>query len=430
MEALTRYLSYFGALLARPPLFVLYLVSGLVPRRPDLWVFGSWGGHRFADNAASFFLYCQSEVSDSVRLVWISRDRDIVQDLQRDGYEAHHLWSPGGLSASLRAGLYLFDNFVKDINFWTSRGARTVNLWSGVPLKAFERDIDNPRSRYYRLFHGTLPERVALSAMMPWHVDRPDLIIATAQETARITERAFDIPETAVAITGYPRNDVLFRTGSDEGQAREAWPKAFREAVDAGRFIFFYLPTYRDSGKPFLDADWAEVDRLMERNNASLFLKLHPDDRGSFHGEGAHVAELPQGIDIYDLLTATDALISDYSSIIFDFMMLGRPIIHYLPDLDEYRTSSRKMVFDPIEIAVGPVCQTAEAFTEALASVLADTPVAPDVAARWAETRKRMNRHNDGGSNRRVLSAIAERFPELGVSPGRDHEGQSRTGVG
>jgi CDP-glycerol glycerophosphotransferase (TagB/SpsB family) len=422
MEALTRHLSYFGALLARPPLFVLYILSGFVPRRPDLWVFGSWGGHRFADNAASFFLYCQREVSESVRLVWISRNRDIVKKLRDEGYEAHYLWSPAGLARSLRAGVYLFDNFVKDVNFWTSRGARTVNLWSGVPLKAFERDIDNPRSRYYRLFHGSLPERLALSAMMPWHVDRPDLIIATAPETARITQRAFDIPEAAVAVTGYPRNDVLFRNGSDGGKARTGWPEPFREAVEAGRFIFFYLPTYRDSGKPFLDVDWTEVDRLMERSNASFFLKLHPDDRGSFECKGYRVTELPQGIDIYDLLTATDALISDYSSIIFDFMMLGRPIVHYLPDLDEYRASSRRMVLDPIEISVGPVCQTAEAFTEALSRVLADAPVPSDVAERWAETRERMNRYNDGGSNRRVLTAIAERFPELGVSPARERE--------
>ena len=55
-------------------------------------------------------------------------------------------------------------------------------------------------------------------------------------------------------------------------------------------------------------------------------------------------------------------------------------------------------------------------------SVLADTPVAPDVAAQWAQTRERMNRYNDGGSNRRVLAAIAERFPELGVSTSRWHD--------
>jgi CDP-glycerol glycerophosphotransferase len=288
-----------------------------------------------------------------------------------------------------------------------------VNLWSGGPLKSVERDIDNPRRRDYRLFHGSPPERLVLSMMMPWHVDRPDLIIATAPETAEITRRAFAVGDDVVAITGYPRNDVLFTNGNSLTDARAEWPQPFREAVESGRFVFFYLPTYRDSGKPFLDVDWAAVDRLMVQRNASFFLKLHPDDRGTFDGSGTRVHELPQGIDIYSLLPATGALISDYSSIIFDFMMLDRPIVHFMPDLDEYRTSSRSLVFDPMEIAVGPACCTADSLTRALTDVLDEAPTDPDVEARWRTTRLRMNRHWDGESSARVLSAMSHRFPEL-----------------
>jgi CDP-glycerol glycerophosphotransferase (TagB/SpsB family) len=314
--------------------------------------------------------------------------------------------------------VYLFDNFSKDVNFWTSRSARQVNLWSGVPLKSVERDIDNPSSRYHRLFHGSPAERLVLSAMMPWHVDRPDLIIATSPETADVTCRAFDVPEEVVAVTGYPRNDVLFANGSGGAEIRRDWPETFRAAVDSGRFIFFYLPTYRDSGKPFLHVDWEEVDRLMTRQNASFFLKLHPDDRSGSDVSGNHVHLLPQGIDIYDLLTVTDALISDYSSIIFDFMMLERPIVHFLPDLEEYRSSSRSLIFDPIEIAVGPVCQTTDGLTEALSEVLRGVSAPAEARERWGVTRRRMNSYQDGHSNRRVFEAMTRRFPELaGLAP-------------
>jgi CDP-glycerol glycerophosphotransferase (TagB/SpsB family) len=420
MHTVARVLSHIGALLARPPLFLLYFASGLVPRRPDLWVFGSWGGHRFADNAASFFLYCQRHLEPSIRLVWISRDREIVRKLRADGWEAHSVWSLSGVVASLRAGVYLFDNFVKDINFWTSRSARKVNLWSGIPLKAVERDIDNPRSRYYRLFHGTLPERVFLSMMMPWHVDRPDLILATSERMREITCRAFDIREDTVAITGYPRNDVLFHIPSAGKPREEDWPAAFRKAYANGRFIFFYLPTYRDSGKPFVDVDWRELDEVMERVNASFFLKLHPDDRGSLDGSGDHIHRLPQKIDIYELLAFADALVSDYSSIIFDFMMLERPIIHYLPDLEEYRASSRSLIFDPVEIAVGPVCRTGSELATAFQVVASRADSAPEDRARWQATRRMVNRYADGDSNRRVLDAVRDRFPELPVPSVRE----------
>ena len=57
-DRLTRVGSLLGTALARPAQFATYFLSGLVPRRPSLWVFGSWGGHRFADNAAAFFHFC------------------------------------------------------------------------------------------------------------------------------------------------------------------------------------------------------------------------------------------------------------------------------------------------------------------------------------------------------------------------------------
>jgi len=133
---------------ARLVLFPIYYLSGLVPRRDDLWVFGSWGGHRFADNAAAFFLFCASRLGDAIQLVWISRRPSIVSQLRSQGYKAHWLWSPLGVFYCLRAGVFVFDCFAKDINFWLSRNAKKVNLWSGVPLKTFERDIDVPGSRY------------------------------------------------------------------------------------------------------------------------------------------------------------------------------------------------------------------------------------------------------------------------------------------
>ena len=245
METARRLTGYFILLLARLYLFPLYFLSGFVPRRNDLWVFGSWGGHRFADNSAAFFQYCQARLAGRVRAIWISRDKNIVRQLSAQQYEAYWIWSPRGVWACLRAGLYLFDSFSKDINFWTCRGAQRINLWSGVPLKAFERDIANPSSRYYRLFHGSLPERALLSIMMPWHVHRPHMIIATSTETAAITDRAFDLGSDVTVITGYPRNDVMFDAGAENEQS---WPEEFRAAKTAGRHVYLYLPTYRDSG--------------------------------------------------------------------------------------------------------------------------------------------------------------------------------------
>lgn len=410
MNSVWRLITYFVYFMARFYLFPLYFLAGFFKRRPDLWVFGSWGGYRFADNSAAFFEYCHLACGDRIRLVWISRDVDIIRDLRERGYEAHRPWSPGGLLTCLRAKFYLFDSFSKDINFWPSRGAVKVNLWSGVPLKTFERDIDNPRSRYFRLFHGMLPERIFLGMMMPWHVDRPDMVIATSEETKEITRVAFDVPAESVVVTGFPRNDILFARSPDIVNTHKDWPTSFSAAVDSGRYIFMYLPTYRDSGKEFMSIDWAALDMLMTDLDAIFFVKFHPDDKGAFGGELQNVVELPKHIDIYDMLGYTHTLISDYSSILFDYMLLDQPIIYYVPDLEEFVASSRSLYFHPEEIVAGPMCATPQELMAALASVAKGRKTRDEDRSRWEETRRRFNTHVDGESSRRTLQVIESRF--------------------
>ena len=411
MTGRLRHLGWLAATAAARPLqFVGYALAGLVPRRRGLWVFGSWGGYRFADNAAAFYRYCRGLDRQDLQPVWISRDRKIVEMVRREGGEAHWIWSCRGALACLRAEVYLFDNFVKDINFWLSRGALLVNLWSGVPLKAFERDIDQPNSRYYRLFHGPAWQRLAYGTMMPWHAKRPDLLIATSTTTADITRRAFDVNEDAVVVTGFPRNDALLEAA--RGDTRTCPPQLIDD-VEAGRPTFLYLPTYRDSAEPYIDIDWGRLHDLLESVDGRFYLKFHPDDRSSFEHPSDRIVQLFQDTDVYDLLPHTSVLVSDYSSIIFDFMVLGRPIIHYMPDLERFVAGSRRLVFEPTEVAVGPICLDGAQLLVAVAD-LAAVPVggAPvgGASARQDERRQAvmtmLHRHVDDRASSRVLAAV------------------------
>ncbi|HEU4420519.1 MAG TPA: CDP-glycerol glycerophosphotransferase family protein [Planctomycetota bacterium] len=405
MNEPTRTAALLGTALLRPFQFLLYFLSGFVPRRPDLWVFGSWGGFRFADNGAAFFEYCNKRLAGSVQLVWISRKRDIVARLRARGFEAHWVWSPTGVVRCLRAGLHLFDCFAKDTNFWLSRGAKVVNLWSGVPLKTFERDIDNPRNRYYRVFHGTTLQRLVYGMMMPWHVKRPDMIIAMSEETRAITARAFDVPMHTVCVTGFPRNDSLFRASPGDAAGRSC-PPAVLEAARAGKKVFLYLPTFRDSGKPFVKIDWKKLDALMERLNAVFFIKFHPVDATQFQDASARVVQLFQDTDVYDVMPHSNTLISDYSSIIFDYMLLDRPIIYYTPDLEEFIAGCRSFNFHPVDVAVGPLCADYAQLERAIEDAAAGKAVDARGEAHRAGVMKRLHAFVDSSSSDRVLEAI------------------------
>ncbi|MFW2406072.1 MAG: CDP-glycerol glycerophosphotransferase family protein, partial [Gammaproteobacteria bacterium] len=397
------YTGYALLFAGRFVMLPLYFLSGLMPRRKNLWVFGSWGGHRFADNAAGYFLYCQQHAT-GVDLVWISRERDIVARLRAAGFQAHCHWSLAGAWACLRAGTHYFDCFGKDTNFWLSRGAATVCLWSGVPLKAFERDIDNPASRYYRLFHGSVIERVALAMMMPWHVRRPDRIIALSTETRDITARAFDVPPERVLITGYPRNDrLLKRVPATPGLQRELpWPMS--DAIAAGRKVILYLPTFRDSGRPYARIDWPHLDALMERLGATFFYKFHPMDHSDLHQELSNVHEIPRDRDVYDFLGEVDVLISDYSSIIFDYLLLERPVVSYTPDLAEFLADCRALNFRPEEIATMPACKTYPELARRLETIIQDKETGDP--ARFNEICERLHRYRDGRASQRIFTAL------------------------
>jgi len=402
-----RYCGYALLFSGRFVMLPLFFLSGLVPRRKNLWVFGSWGGHRFADNAAAYFLYCQQHAT-GVDLVWISRQRDIVAALRAAGYQAHHCWSVAGAWACLHAGAHYFDCFAKDTNFWLSRGATRVCLWSGVPLKVFERDIDIPSSRYYRLFHGSVIERVVLAMMMPWHVQRPDWLIALSAETRDITARAFDVPKERVLITGFPRNDRLTGSAPVATGLQQALPEPLREAVAAGRKVFLYLPTYRDSGRPYTRIDWQHLDELMARLDATFFYKFHPMDHSAGTPEFRHIFRIPRDRDVYDLLPNVDVLISDYSSIIFDFMLLDRSIILYTPDLAEFLSDCRALNFQPDEIAATPLCNSYPELAQRMETITrGDERRDP---AKDNEVCRRLHQYRDSHASRRIFDALGERL--------------------
>lgn len=401
-------LEFLVAAVARLWLFPLYLISGFTPRDKNIWLFGSWGGYRYADNGSAFFEYCTTTLKGQVHAIWISRSAEIVEQVRSRGGEAYWIWSPHGIWYGLRAGFYFFDCFSKDVNFWLSRGAQKVNLWSGVPLKTFERDIDKPGTRYYRLFHGTLPERVILSALMPWHVVRPDMLIASSPETRRIISSAFDVPVDRIDVTGLPRNDSLSHPVPED--VLSGLPESFLEAMEEDRKIIVYLPTFRDNGGEFMNFDWQRLDDMLVRDNGHLFIKFHPMDKTTIECGFRRITVLPTAVDAYSLLPCADGMISDFSSLVWDYLLLRRPLMYFVPDLDEFVSKNRSLNFDVRKVAVGPVCFSFDDLYAAIGDVVTDNCIDWYGTEQGQIVLARLHSFVDDRSCARVLVALRQRF--------------------
>ncbi len=345
--------TLLGVLL-RPVLFLLYFLSGFVPRDRNKLVFGSWSGHRYADNTAALFEYMCRAGDPKLRLVWLSQERLIVKRLQDMGVCAFHAWSPRGLHACLTAGTLVFDGLTKDINHWTSRGAQRVLLRHGVGIKKIERAIDAPNHHLYKLFHGNLLQKLYWRYLIPWHVVQPDLIIATSPDHAKQAEAYYDVDPDRIVITGFPRNDQLDKNMSDDLDA-----DLLRWLHESRRLeipVFLLLPTFRDQRSP-LPFSWHKLNDIAGRAGVRILMKLHYVDerRGVASGfeNQSHVVLADASIIPASLFNKVDALISDYSSVIYDFILTRKPVVFFVPDYDEYRRG-RGFFYDYDTVTPGP----------------------------------------------------------------------------
>lgn len=336
--------KYWGQLLLLP----IYWFSFLIPRNRKIWLFGSTFGRRFADNPKYFFLYVsQHKEETGIRPIWITHKKEIAKLLQGNGYEAYYYHSLRGIWFALRGKVYLFDNYSKDINFWQSGGAVKVNLWHGIPLKKIQADnIFDPFRHPSSLWERWKNFPRNLSDEKPHHY-----VLATSELLRPIFSSAFRTGN--VLICGYPRNDSMLSDGLSNlytAQEREVLGK-IREKLQAGRLrMLYYMPTFRDSETKFFETvDLGELNKFLELNQLLFCVKLHPKSklRSKFGEiESGNVIVVDADADPYLFISESALLVTDYSSIYFDYLLSGKPIIFFDYDLKEYLSASREMYFD------------------------------------------------------------------------------------
>lgn len=346
MKKITEGIKYWGQLLLLP----IYWFSFLFPRDKHIWLFGSTFGRRFADNPRYFYLYCsQHKEKLGLRPIWISHNKEIVDFLNGNGYEAYYYHSLKGIWYALRGKVYLFDNYSKDINFWQSGGAVKINLWHGVGNKCINYDnrhdkVRHPENAWEKFKY--FPRR--LSDEKPSHY-----ILTTSPMMSKIFARAFQVPESHVIEAGYPRNDILFEECDLQNlyqKEEQILVQHIEEWKAQGKNILGYLPTFRSSEKNFFEVcDLAEFNTYLKINNMVLVCKLHPKSacKEIFEKiEYSNIYNVPTKVDVNCFLGKLDLLIADYSSVYSDYMLLDRPVVAFHYDYEEYLRDTRDGYFD------------------------------------------------------------------------------------
>lgn len=343
-KRLMKGIKYWGQVFMLP----IYWFSFITPRSKRIWLFGSTFGKRFADNPRYLYLYFNQYKKSEVRPIWITKDKSIVELLNKNGVEAYYHHSMKGIWYCLRGSVYIFDNYSKDISFWLSGGAIKVNLWHGSGNKKTNYDnkfdtVRHPRNRWEK-FKTALRR---MSDEKPYH-----FTLATSPMMAEIFVSAFNTNIEHIILDGYPRNDVLFheKIKNIYSNMEQDTVNNVKEYISNGNKIILYMPTFRDSEKLFFNVmNLKEFNRYLSERNFIFFTKLHPKSklREEFQKvEFSNIKNINADVDPYTILKYTDLLVTDYSSIYSDFLMLNRPSVLFPYDFDEYSKDTRECYFE------------------------------------------------------------------------------------
>ncbi len=405
----------------------LYGLSFLFPRNNRIWLFGSTFGRRYVENPRYLYLYVNQHSKDSlygknhpeaieadpaldgVRPIWLSHNKEVVRFLADHDYEAYYYHSLTGIFLALHAGVYIYDNYSKDINFWQSGGAIKINLWHGSGNKQINHDnihdkVRHPKNTWEKW--KTWLRR--LSDEKP-----TDYVLTTSAAMQKIYVSAFATDQTHVIVDGQPRNDMLFST--EESGIHDLLTKeesGFHDKLmlykQDGLRILAYMPTFRDSEKKFFEImDLPAFNDFLAKNKLILVTKLHVKSKLKKEFEAiklSHIINAGSGIDLYTFLREVDLLITDYSSVYTDYMLLDRPVIAFQYDWGEYSKDTRECYIDQNEYMPEYKAQTMDELMTGIIAVLHE-----DVHQNQRhQSRTRMLKYLDGKSSKRLSKQICE----------------------
>ncbi len=348
-----KFLKYLLSYLAFP-------FSFLVPRSRKKIAFGSYKG-TFDGNAKYLFTEMSEKGED---VVWVTPNRELVKRLRSLGLRAESVFSLKGAWRALRSRTWFVNSYSSDILWAFSGGANIVNLWHGVGLKRTEFN-STTGPMYDRYIRRTFKQ----AFYHPEAYRRPDWLITASDFQTPMFASAFRMPESRCLKCGYPRNKILVcdaREREDYIGHYEPTETAHLIAKLAGYSeVWIYMPTWRDSQLNVFteQMDLAALNKTMAERNALLLLKPHPNTiTGPVEGL-SNIMLIEGSTDVYPILPYTSALITDYSSVLYDYILMkGKGVALYTYDR-AYYVKDRDFYFPFDENVIG---QRAETFDDLL----------------------------------------------------------------
>ncbi|MGW2568189.1 bifunctional glycosyltransferase/CDP-glycerol:glycerophosphate glycerophosphotransferase [Streptomyces sp. NPDC001537] len=370
------------------PAVLYYEAYKRLPVDDRLAVYAAYWYRSYSCNPRAIYEAAR-ELAPDVHGVWVVR-KDAVASLP-PGVDHAVEGSLRSLRVLARAK-YLVNNVNFPHTVSKRRGSVHVQTLHGTPLKAM--GLDQQR-------HPVGAQGMNFARLRE-HAARWDFLLSANPHSSEVWPRVYP-GSYELLETGYPRNDRYFRTGPEEIAAIRA-----RLGIEPGQRAVLYAPTFREYGGDGPLPDPSRLAAALGPDHVLMLRSHYYDAEGAQtdaerRAEGAaRVVDLSSYPVVEDLCLAADVLVTDYSSIMFDYACLDRPIVIYAPDWETYR-AARGVTFDLMAEPPGAVAESEEELIEVFRSGAVASGAADEARAAF---RRRFCAFDDGRAAERVVRRV------------------------
>lgn len=319
-------------------------------------IFESFLGKQYSDNPRAIFEYLQ-ENHPHYKMYW-SIERKSIDKFNGFDIKCIRRFSIKWMFIMNRSKFWVSNS---RLPAWIPKPGDTIYIqtWHGTPLKKLAADMDEVH------MPGTNTEMYKSNFLK--EAQKWDYLISPNPYSTKIFKSAFQFDKNIIE-SGYPRNDYLI----NENNIEEITKIKNKMKVPLDKKIILYAPTWRDNqyygrGRYKFDIQ-LNLDLLKSHlsDEYVIVLRMHyliaeEIDTTTYQG---FVMDASYHEDIRELYLISDILITDYSSVFFDFANLNRPMLFYIYDIEEYRDKLRGFYFDFEKEAPGPLVKTTEELLE------------------------------------------------------------------
>jgi CDP-glycerol glycerophosphotransferase (TagB/SpsB family) len=326
-----------------------YILSFVLKDENKLWIIGAGNGYTYTDNSRYFYEWINKNKNKDKKVFWVTKNPSIFKMLKKNKeLNIIYFYSFKGIILLAKAKVYICSHGIDDITPYVNKSKVVICLWHGLPIKK----IGN-------MAMGVFGKSNRLNSIISALINSKknyDLFLTPSQYYKNIFEESFGAQINNYLLAQYPRVTEL----------KEKYKKS---AEDNRIGTILFAPTFRD----FVNQDYYEsmgilppldylneLNVLLSKNNYRLIIKLHPYiniRRDYINGVDGfnNITFADKNEDVLNLLIYANVLITDYSSIYFDFMALNKEIFFLMPDYDIYKNNVRGFNFDFEKIAPGKI---------------------------------------------------------------------------